>query len=1132
MPLPLRSTLLALHLLAGCGAGNEASVPFARPTLRRADALRPDSPATTEPLPIFSPSETVEDFSLPDASFVVHFSRSGPNAVPAADVNANSVPDYVEGVATTYEQVAAAYEDVWGFRAPLSDQAVPGDNGGDARFDVYLVDFAGRADGSFRRECLPADAGTCTGYIIQENDFAGYRYSSALEGTRVLSSHEYFHAVQAAYDAHQGSVLGEGTAVWATERFDSSLTDFESLAAAYLQRPDKSLEQESGGGIDGFAYGSALFFECLSTRNGDDTVKKLWTALSDNEAWLPKLNSVLVGTTVQQELDECGRWSLFTGARARAGYGHKRASALVAAALEEKPAPLLLDRVRMFGTSSRYYRVTGLTAGAKVWWKPASDAPDGGAAWLRVRTARDEAGPPSFTEVPAGQVTNVGDGANAFVLVSHVEPQAASVPIALCVGSLESVAGCVAPEATDGGITDPEENQGCGCGTLPASGLWLLPLALLLLRRGRGFVAVFVLTVAFPSYAGGSSHAGTDLTAAIFAPDAGRLLAVPSSPDVPELTTIVTGTRLQQRFKESSVATEVLTKTQIRESGARDAAEALQSRPGLEVLSNVGATAVRMQGLGPEYNLILINGQRTVGKLNGGVDLSRLSAEDIEQIEIVKGPASVLWGSDALAGTINIITRKPQRPLGGALTASYGVLNQADVEGAAEASSEKWGVGLSAGYQRRDGYDYDPSTIATNGSSLDGVQTALTGSYGGRQQSGTHADVRVSYGRRVQRGIDQSTAGAIFDRVSRDNMIDALGTVRIPVGDGNFLISTSTSVFDRRYIYDQRGGFSLDDVEDTLDWNVEVQTQVDQRFGNHTVLGGATFLNERLSSPRLERGQGRRGRFSLFAQDEWKPTAKLALVGGARLDVDSTFGAVGTPRVAARWSLKESLARRFSSGLGFRAPTFQELLLDFENPSAGYVINGNRDLRPEHSWGTNLNVDWQATEKWGFSLSGFWNELWDMIGYASTNEGELLRFQYVNISRARSRGLESQVRWQASKLFSVEAGYTLTDARNLTEGTPLEGQASHRAILQARFRHRPWGLTAMVRSSYTGPRPFLTDATVTRSRGYVMVDARVAKTLGSYVELFVSGSNLAGFGDAAELPIPPRNVFGGVTVRY
>jgi hypothetical protein len=489
--------LTAALLLAACGHQTVDPAATPRPTASRSDELRPDSPNTTEPPPGYAPGDVVERYEVPDASVVVHYTRLGQHRVPALDADDSGVPDFVESVGATYRDVRVQYHGPWGFRPPPDDALIPGDNGGDQRFDVYLVDFALRADGAFRKECLASDPVHCTGYMIQENDFSGYAYPTPLDGVVTVSSHEYFHGVQAGYSAVQGVNVTEGTAVWATERFAPRLDDLEGFAQGYLSQPERSLDQEPSTAVDSYAYGLALFFECLTALRGETAVRDLWARIDGGASWLGTLerNVAEDGGSIAAIMERCADYNAFTGSRARGGFGHARAAQLPLAAVTESGTELSVPRARMFRASSRYYHVTNLQPGAVAYWRAHDDAPDGGHLSIRVRFALDGAGAPAFVAVPPDMPVPVG-GAAAHVLVSNVATGGASVPVQLCVASPSFVEQCRPVSAADagldagvmdagmndGGVEPPPPPGSCGCG---AGGAPLVLLAVLGLRRKR-----------------------------------------------------------------------------------------------------------------------------------------------------------------------------------------------------------------------------------------------------------------------------------------------------------------------------------------------------------------------------------------------------------------------------------------------------------------------------------------------------------------------------------------------------------------------------------------------------------------------------------------------------------------------
>ncbi|MDY7231878.1 TonB-dependent receptor plug domain-containing protein [Hyalangium rubrum] len=614
-----------------------------------------------------------------------------------------------------------------------------------------------------------------------------------------------------------------------------------------------------------------------------------------------------------------------------------------------------------------------------------------------------------------------------------------------------------------------------------------------------------------------------------------------SSPDAgvePALQTVVTAGRSPERLEDAPVATEVITRAEIVASGVQNAAELLAAHPGLEVLSTFSGSTLRVQGLGPEYALILVDGERVNGRVGGAVDLSRLSLEDIEQVEIVKGPSSVLYGSDAVAGVVNLITRRARRPLGADIRLTYGSLQQIDVDGTGEARGEGWGVRVSGGLQRRDAYDLEPADIGTTGSSLAGFQVSARGDLNGEQRGLTST---VSYARRVQRGVDLGETGATFDRASRDDTLTVLLAPSWKLSDAMSLRAEANYTgFKRRYVLDQRNASTLDSVEDTRDQLARLGGQLDTRLGErHALVSGVEFLGEHLAADRLEGGRGRRGRASLYAQDSWTALLqpRLVLVPGARLDLDSQFGPALTPRLALRLDPLSALTLRASYGWGLRAPSFQELLLDFENPSVGYTVRGNPDLQPERSRSLSLSVEFRPAAPSLLWVSGFQHSLRDMISISLRQDAQGQNFVYTNLERASVRGGELGLRQKIPGGFTVDASYTLTDGRDRETDQPLEGQARHRFTSQVTWRFRPWGLEAWVRGALVGSRPFYPDvdgdgvADPYKAKPYVSVDARISQQLPAGLRLFVAGTNLAAAGNPEDLPILPRTFQAGISAQ-
>ncbi len=417
----------------------------------------------------------------PGGRFRVHFTRSGPNAVAAADVDASGIPDAVELVAVTYDRVASFYAGL-GYRLPPDDAWVQGGNGGDERFDVYLVDFAGRADGAFRLDgCLDAST-RCTGHMLQENDFAGYSYRSYDEAVATLASHEFFHAVQAAYNPGLGIVASEGTAVWATERFDPSLGDLEHFSSSYMDRPDRSLVLDPEGPALAFSYGSSLFFQFLGERFGDRILLSLWeeSLVSPAVRWPVMLDTRLRrdhAADFDAAFAEFARWNVATGSKAQPGQGYARGAGYAELSPDAKSLPVDEPSVRVAAASTRYFEVAGGAQEVSASFQPA-EGEEGAALHLLMVAMSDKAvlrvarvdGPGTLVaQVSAADATRV------VVAVVDGRHEGTGRYGRLCIASGSSIQPC-------GGIEPVPEEEGCQ--SAPGGLSWLL-LMLVLLPASR-----------------------------------------------------------------------------------------------------------------------------------------------------------------------------------------------------------------------------------------------------------------------------------------------------------------------------------------------------------------------------------------------------------------------------------------------------------------------------------------------------------------------------------------------------------------------------------------------------------------------------------------------------------------------
>jgi outer membrane receptor for ferrienterochelin and colicins len=620
----------------------------------------------------------------------------------------------------------------------------------------------------------------------------------------------------------------------------------------------------------------------------------------------------------------------------------------------------------------------------------------------------------------------------------------------------------------------------------------------------------------------------------------------PAEPEEPEDEAgevyVVTGSRTEQAVSETVVVTQVVTREQIEQAGAEDASQVLDGMTGVEIVRTFRGAGVRMQGLDSEYVLVLIDGQRMIGRRDGVLDLSRIPAERIERIEVVKGAASALYGSDAIAGVINIITREPEEPFSAETHLSYGSRDTLVGSAVLGLKRERFSTGGTVGWHSTDGYDWDPSDPGTDGNRVR-QGTADWGADAEISES-WRVSADASYLQRDSQGVDQ-TGPATFDR---RNLVEEggarLGSVNLLGSKAKLSTNLTASLLRDQYLLDQQGSDALDAYEESRESLEQLDSQLDWVLGERQFLSlGAEGSAEQMASPRLNQ-PGERYRFAAFAQDELRLLGReqLAVVPSARVDVDSWFGVHPTPRLALRYDPADNLALRLAGGQGFRAPVFKEMFIYFENPSANYQVEGNPDLKPETSFNVSAGVEYAPVDAVRLRVDAFRNQLEDMITYglvADATSASYARWSYVNVAEALTQGVEVAAGLDLFEGCVLDLGYTFTHTWDGENDRPLDGRAPHRGTAALSAAREAWGLSGSLRASVVGTTRFYFDADgdgtedIVDTAPYAVLDARARKlVLRDRLAIFAGVDNALNAGDAIYIHLDPRTIYGGLTLYH
>ncbi|MDE2794742.1 MAG: TonB-dependent receptor [Gemmatimonadota bacterium] len=447
----------------------------------------------------------------------------------------------------------------------------------------------------------------------------------------------------------------------------------------------------------------------------------------------------------------------------------------------------------------------------------------------------------------------------------------------------------------------------------------------------------------------------------------------------------------------------------LRRAGIEYVADALRRAPGIAVVRNgsFGAvTSVFLRGGESDYVQVLIDGV-PVNEPGGAFDFGSLSTDNIERIEIIRGPASALYGSDAVSGVIQIFTRRGSGPARGTLSFTAGSFATRRWRGTLSGGTDALSYAFSVGRNDTDGIlEYNNEHR----------RTTFTGRVQGQLGPRTDATLSVRYDdRRFNFPTDGS--GALVDR-NAYTYGDAL-TLHLDAG------RRWSDAFETRFTFDvnetDRGSDDAPDgPADTLGFFGYTNLNDIRRTGGGaravwrpaggTVLAAGYELEQQSIrafsrsfsqyGPSASNSENDRRNHAAFTQLSWQ-RGGLALNGGVRAESNERFGTAATWKMGAAWQSAAQRTRlRAAAGTGIKEPTF------FETYAAGFT-RGNPDLEPEHSTSFEAGLDQDLGGGARLSLTGFSQSYRDLIQYTfspPTQGGP----NYHNVARARSRGVEAE----------------------------------------------------------------------------------------------------------------------------
>jgi len=598
-----------------------------------------------------------------------------------------------------------------------------------------------------------------------------------------------------------------------------------------------------------------------------------------------------------------------------------------------------------------------------------------------------------------------------------------------------------------------------------------------------------------------------------------------------EETMVVSASATEQNLKDAPASISVITQQDLQRKPVQNLKEVLKEVPGVQ-LTNEGDNrqGVSIRGLSSSYTLILVDGKRVNSRnavfRHNDFDLNWIPVDAIERIEVVRGPMSSLYGSDALGGVVNIITRKVGKSWHGTFTADTTVQEHRD-------RGDTWngqfftsgpliddvlGVKVSGNLAKR---EKDAQQQSSTGETprIEGFTNRNANVEFNWTPNQDH-DFDFAYGRDRQ---DRDSDSLAKDRLDRETW--AIGH------HGRWDLGNSELRFYGEKIDNNDPGSTstITSESNTLDGKYVLPIGAI----NQLLTFGGEYRHDSLTDPvNLTGGTSSKtsaNQYALFLEDEWRIIDPLAFTAGLRMDDHETYGDHWSPRAYLVYNATDTLTIKGGWSTAFKAPSLLQLSPDWTTGSCrgACEIVGSADLKPETSESYEIGLYYAGEEGWldgvTASVTTFQNDIDDMINIDRTpnrnlaptysnfvgfnRDGEPI-FRYYNVNKARIRGVETELKVPFNDQWKLTLNYTYNDGRDLSAGDnkPLSSLPFHTA--NGTLDWTPlddWSF--YVSGNYTGEQRS-TQAASTANGGYVIWNAGAAWQATKNVKLRTGVLNL------------------------
>lgn len=556
--------------------------------------------------------------------------------------------------------------------------------------------------------------------------------------------------------------------------------------------------------------------------------------------------------------------------------------------------------------------------------------------------------------------------------------------------------------------------------------------------------------------------------------------------EVEEIT--VSATRQELKTKTVPTQVNILYDKRIKDFSRRDnLRDVLLFDSSLFTLRARGRDLLSIRGFSSERVLTLIDGKRLAGEVGNDFEIDRITLDRVERIEIVKGPASVLYGTDALGGVINIITKEPLNPEF-TYSTKYGVFGSGGdpVETNLSISAytgriKNFNLGVFARKTEADPYRLENQATISDSRNLVSAGFAAIYYLGNDEKNKVRLD--YDYLKHKDTAVTVSTVrgqtqyrNSINDN-SRQNM--SLG-LNLDQQTWRVFLRGYASIYDKDFEQRNRANNQIIqfDIADRRTYVLEGYASADLMEVHRLTVGGE-YRKESFEGSRIKSGDFRgvvtRENISqrvykvsidylaAYIQDEWFISDKAFVVAGLRYDDSDKFDSNLSPRVGVTYNISEDLRLKANYSKGFRTPTPRDLYIFFQQPT--YWIVGNPGLKSEKTDGIDIGLEKDIYRETGIKFNIFYTKAKDLIDTATVCRGGnagcqvdgvpvpsgVFLYTYRNVSKAKLAGLELSGYTKPVNWFFGRIGYTYLQAEDEQTDQRLLQRPKHRALLEGQF---------------------------------------------------------------------------------